>query len=387
VATSSITSIMLSGAAVKPQPFVLERYFAEHEFSARYLLSSSDCDGLPMSEIVALADAESRSLWDTLSLGYTESPGHPLLRAEIARGYTGITAGQVLVGAPEELILVAMSCLLEPGDHVVCTFPAYQSLYELATAMGCDVSFWRPDEEQGWRFDPADLRRAVRPQTKLVVVNFPHNPTGYLTPRDDFAEIVAIVAELGIKLFSDEMYRGLELDSADRLPSACEKYDGAIALTGMSKVYGMAGVRIGWLTTRDADLCARMTAFKDYTTICSSAPSEVLTLIALRARETIVGAHVQRIERNLAALDAFIGRHGRLFSWVRPRAGTVGLLRLPSDVSAAQFAANVLAETGIMIVPSTVFAYGDHHLRVGFGRANLPEVLAVLDDYLEQEYR
>ena len=183
-------------------------------------------------------------------------------------------------------------------------------------------------------------------------------------------------------LFSDEMYRGLELDPAERLPAACELYKGAISLTGMSKVYGMAGTRMGWLVVRDPRRYAELVAFKDYTTICSSAPSEILTLIALRARDAIIAAHRRRVEINLAALDAFLAQWSGLFRWVRPRAGTIGLVRLREGVSAAAFCARVVHEAGIMVLPSTTFDFGDSHVRVGFGRENLPEVLSVLDGYL-----
>jgi aspartate/methionine/tyrosine aminotransferase len=367
---------------VKPKPFALERYFAEYEFSVKYLLSSSDCQGLPMKAVLDLADDETRALWDGLSLGYTEEPGLPALRAEAAATYKGIVADEILTGAPEELIFIAMNCLLQPGDHVVCTFPGYQSLYELAETIGCRVTRWEPNEDAGWHFDPRDLRTMVRPETRLMVVNFPHNPTGSLPSQAEFEEIVGIAAERGITLFSDEMYRSLELDPAERLPAACELYEGAISLTGMSKVYGMAGTRMGWLVVRDPRRYAELLAFKDYTTICSSAPSEILTLIALRARDAIIAAHRRRVEINLAALDAFLAQWSGLFRWVRPRAGTIGLARLREGMSAAAFCARVVHEAGIMVLPSTTFDFGDSHVRVGFGRENLPEVLSVLDGYL-----
>src|SRR5687767_14255499 len=123
-------------------PFKLERYFAKYEFSTRYLLSSSDCDGLMQSELLAAADVECRALWDNLKLGYTESLGHPLLRKEIAQLYEGIDAAEVLVVVPEEGIFIALNALLEKGDHLICTFPAYQSLYEIAGGLGCEITPW-----------------------------------------------------------------------------------------------------------------------------------------------------------------------------------------------------------------------------------------------------
>lgn len=367
---------------MKLNPFQLERYFAQYEFSVKYLLSSSDCDGLTQSEVLALAGADARSLWENLSLGYTESLGHPLLRQEIALLYAGIAPADCLVTVPEEGIFLALNAVLEKGDHVICTFPGYQSLFEVANGLGCEVTRWTPTEEEGWRFDPAALERLARPNTRLIVINFPHNPTGYLPSREDFQTIVEFARDRGINLFSDEMYRWLEYRAEDRLPSACELYDKAVSLCGMSKTFGMAGVRTGWVVTRDEALYAKMASLKDYTTICGSAPSEILSLIALRAKETIVARHLARIERNLALLDAFFCDYQDLFTWVRPRAGTIAFPRLRHAAGAYAFCQKLVAEASIMLLPSTVYDYGDRHLRLGFGRENLPEALAALRKYL-----
>ncbi len=139
-----------------PRPFALERFFSRHEFSARYLLSTSDCQGLAMADLVDGADLDLRRRWGELRLGYTESQGLPELREEIAGLYRRATSAEVLVAAPEEAIFLFMNTLLEPGDHVICTFPGYQSLYELAVSIGCEVTFWEPSEADGWRFDPGE---------------------------------------------------------------------------------------------------------------------------------------------------------------------------------------------------------------------------------------
>jgi aspartate/methionine/tyrosine aminotransferase len=337
---------------------------------------------LALEELLALADDEARALWRDLRLGYTESLGHPLLRAEIAKLYEGAGADDVLTGAPEELIFLAMNCLLEPGDHVIATFPAYQSLHQIAESMGCEVTRWQPDEGRGWLFDPDFVRAHVQSRTKLIVANFPHNPTGALPSRAVFDELVAIAREHDIHLFSDEMYRWLELDAGQRLPAGCEVYDRAVSLSGMSKVFGLAGTRIGWLVTHDSALFDRVASLKDYTTICSSAPSEVLALMGLRARQRIIARHVERIRHNLAALAEFLERRADMFAWVPPRAGTICFPRLLGDVSAELFCRRAVEEAGVMIVPSSVFGWDDRHVRIGLGRAGLPEVLAKLEENL-----
>ena len=362
--------------------FKLERYFAKYEFTTRYLLSSSDCDGLPQKDLLELADTQTRALWDGLALGYTESLGHPLLREEIAELYKGIEDEDVLVIVPEEGIYIAMQSILQPGDDVICTFPGYQSLYQVAENAGCEVTLWKPEEENGWRFNPDFLEENVKPNTKLLVFNFPHNPTGYLPNKADYQRILAFAKAHDLYVFSDEMYRLLEMDENNRLPSACEIYEKAVSLFGMSKTFGMAGARIGWLATQDNGLFKQIAAYKDYTTICNSAPSEILSIIGLRAKDVIITSHLKRIERNLVLLDGFLERHTDLFEWTRPIAGTIGFPRIKATEGALAFCQKLVEEAGIMLLPSTVYDYDDQHVRLGFGRENFPEGLRKIDEWL-----
>ncbi len=390
-----------------PRPFALERYFARHEFSARHLLSTSDCQGLPMADLIAGADPDLRRRWETLRLGYTESQGLPELREEIAALYRGATPAQVLVAAPEEAVFLFMNALLEPGDHVICTFPGYQSLYELALSIGCEVTFWEAVEAEGWGFPPDRLEKCLRPQSKLVICNFPHNPTGALPTREDFARMLTAAGSVGAWVLCDEMYRLLESAEEIRLPAAVDEYERAVSLSGMSKVFGLAGLRIGWVVTHDQALLERMGLLKDYTTICSSAPGELLALMALRSREQILRTHRDRVRRNIESASEFFVRHAARLLWVPPRGGTVCFPRLlrgdaeapaPGDrrvdpagrtpgEGTEAFCARVLQDTGVLLLPSTVYEYGDEHFRLGLGREDFAEGLDVLDAYLSERHR
>jgi len=372
---------------MKIPPFKLERYFAEYEFSSQYLLSSSDCESLSLSELIARADPETLKLWDELKLGYTESAGHLLLRNVIAETYAGIVPESTVVAAPEEAIFLLMHALLESGDHVVCTFPGYQSLYEVARSIGCEVSFWEPDEAQGWRFAIDKLAGTLKPNTKLVVVNFPHNPTGCLPERDDFQAIVDLVREQGAYLLSDEMYRYLELDKGTTLPAGCEMYERAVSLSGLSKTYGLPGLRIGWLASQASEVLARVQELKDYTTICNSAPSEILAIAALRQRSGIIREQCERIRRNVAILDTFFDEHQDWFTWNRPKGGSVCFPRMLAVEDTQAFCGELLADTGILLVPSSQFQYGEQHVRIGYGRDDLAQVLELFAEYLEQRLR
>lgn len=365
-------------------PFKLERYLANYEFSAPYLLCCSDCQPLGRKELLDMADEESLELWENLSLGYTDCLGHPLLREEIARLYDPLTLEDVLVLCPEEGIFIAMNALLKAGDHVIVTFPGYQSLYEIARSRGCEVTRWLPGEqEEGWRFDVDFLEGAVRANTRLIVVNFPHNPTGALPSKDDFQRIVEIARAKDIYLFSDEMYRFLEYDETDRLDPPCTIYDKAISLCGMSKSFALAGLRLGWLATRDKELLERCLLLKDYTTICSSAPSEILGLMALRAGDRIVSRNREIIGNNLALLEDFFSRHPGLFTWRQPAAGPITLVRTAIAGGAEKFCDDLVTQKGVLLLPSRVYDYGDGHFRIGFGRSNLTQALPLLEEYLE----
>ncbi|MBI4226203.1 aminotransferase class I/II-fold pyridoxal phosphate-dependent enzyme [Candidatus Roizmanbacteria bacterium] len=370
---------------MKIKPFKLERYFARYEFSAKYLLSSSDCDGLNQKELLDMADNEMKSVWEKLTLGYTESLGNPLLRIEAAKLYSGVNLDDVLIIVPEEGIFIALNIILNQGDHVICTFPGYQSLYEIAESLGCEVTKWLPEENNGWKFNIDFLKQNVKSNTKLLIVNFPHNPTGFLPSIKEYTEIINFAKERNIYIFSDEMYRYLEQSEKDRLPSACEIYDKSVSLFGMSKTFGMAGVRIGWLVVRDKQKYLEMARFKDYMTICSSAPSEILSIIALRAKKEIIERHISRIKRNLNLLDDFFIRQEKFFQWIKPRAGTIGFPKLKKNVSASEFCQKVVKEAGIMLLPSTVYDFDDCHFRIGFGRENMSQVLKKFEEYLAKK--
>lgn len=371
---------------MKIKPFELERYFAKYEFSVKYLLSSSDCDGLSLLEILSWSDSETKKLWNNLRLGYTESLGLPLLRQEIAKIYKGISTEEVLIVAPQEGIFIALNSLLDEGDHVICTWPGYQSLYEIPNSLGCKVDKWIPSEKDNWKFDLTSLEEKINSDTKLIIFNFPHNPTGYLPTKEEFQKIINIAKKYDLYIFSDEMYRFLELNPMERLPSSCEIYEKAISLFGMSKTFGMAGIRIGWLITKNKELYQKMATFKDYTTICSSAPSEILSLIALRAKEKIIDKHLNTIKKNLIILDGFFQKYDKFFNWIKPRAGTIGFPKILFNENSFNFCEQVITDTNIMLLPSTVYDYNDKHFRLGFGRENMPEALVELEKYLKKKF-
>ena len=216
-----------------------------------------------------------------------------------------------------------------------------------------------------------------------MVVNLPHNPTGYLAPRALFDRLIEICREHGLILFCDEVYRGLEYDPADRLPAACDAYKNAVSLGVMSKSFGLAGLRLGWVASHNREILAAMANYKDYTTICNSAPSEYLAAIAIRHRDAVVGRNLDIIRGNLALLDDFFERFSNQLTWVRPKAGSIAFPRTAADSNGGtKLFGDLLEKKGLLIAPGSNFGHDDNNFRIGFGRATMAEALGVFSDYL-----
>ncbi len=362
--------------------FILERYFAEFEFAAKYLLSSSDCEPLAMQKLLNMADPEALGLWSNLKLSYTESLGIPALREEIACMYDGVQPDQVMVTNPEEGIFISMQTLLNEGDEVITTFPGYQSLYEIAVSKGCKVGRWEPDDNN--QFSVGELESLLTDKTRMLVINFPHNPTGAHLSRSDFDRVISMVEERNILLFSDEMYRFLEYKEDDRLPSVCEVYKNSLTLCGMSKSFALPGLRLGWLIVHDPEIISRLQSYKDYTTICPPGPSEILSLIALRNRKRIVERNLEIIGKNIDLMEEFAVRNPHFIRWIAPKAGSVAFPEIFVRYEVEYFCRCLTKKTGAMLLPSSVYGYEKNRVRIGLGRSDFELGLKVLEEFVRK---
>jgi aspartate/methionine/tyrosine aminotransferase len=365
------------------KPFKLERYFAKYEFSTKYLLSSSDCDGYSMESVLNCATAEEKEMWDSITLGYTDSQGGLPLREAIVRQYQTITPEEVFVLSPGEANFILMNVMLKRGDHVVCMAPAYQSLYQVCKSIGCNISWWKPDHEEAWDYSPETLKSLITDKTKLLIVNFPHNPTGFIPTRNQLDEIIAIARARNILIFSDEMYHQLVHEPSRQIPSICDLYENSITLWGMAKSFGMAGLRLGWVATKNRELLQKMMQFKDYLSICNNPMSETLSLIALNHKEQFIEPNITKIIQNKAIFEKFAKKTEGLLQFSSPIAGSTAFVKINTP-KALDYSEKLVKETGIMLVPSEMFEYGRRHLRIGFGRENMAEVLAVWEKYINK---
>ncbi|MDR2010315.1 MAG: aminotransferase class I/II-fold pyridoxal phosphate-dependent enzyme [Bacteroidales bacterium] len=362
---------------MKIESFKLERYFAEYEFSTKYLLSSSDCDGYSLEYILNCADTNELKLWHELKFGYTDSAGSLFLREAISAQYQNISENDVLVMSPGEANFILMNVVLNEGDEVICTGPAYQSLYQIAKDLGCNIKFWYPASGTTYFYDTSDLKRLITKRTKLLIINFPHNPTGFIPSESELNEIINIARINNILLFSDEMYHQLVHDRNSNIPSVCDLYENSVSLWGMAKSFGLAGLRLGWIATKRHDLIEKIVSFKDYLTICNNAAGEVLSYIALKHKEKFIEPNIEKIVRNKHIFMNFVNHNSDLLEFSETKAGSTALVKLKIHCSAYKYSEKLVKETGIMLVPSEMFEYGDKHVRIGFGRENFPEILNV----------
>ena len=357
--------------------FRLEAFLSKWEFSGRHHLTASDAQTLSVSELVALADAEDRKAWDELALGYTQTSGDPGLRQAIADTFERIEAEDVVCFAgAEEGLYLAMHALLGASDHAVVATPNYQAAETVPLSI-CQVTGVALDPDDAWSLDLDAVAAAIEPNTRVVSVCFPNNPTGVVIDEASFRRLAELCDERGVHLFSDEVYRGLERDPVRTLPQAADLSERALSLNVMSKALGLPGLRIGWIACRDRDVLSRLERAKHYTSICNSAPSEVLARIALRARERILARNLGIICANLPRFEAFFAQFPDLFEWKPPDGGCVCFPRYMGPDGVEAFCTALVEEAGVVTLPASIYRSEltptpTDRFRIGIGR-EIPE--------------
>lgn len=370
--------------------FHLEVYFSRWEFAAKYVLAASDAESLALGDLLAMGTEEDRTAFERLGLGYVPTWGGDELRRAIAGTYAHLQPEDVLAyaGAEEGLYWLLQEAA-GPGDHIILTVPNYQSMESVALATGAQVSGLALRPENGWALDLDDLKRLLRPSTRLVAVNFPNNPSGAVPDHASFQGLVDLCEARGIRLFCDEVHRGLELDPSRRLPQAADLSPTAVSLNVMSKSYGLAGLRVGWLATRDRSLLARLERRKHYTSICNSAPGEFLSTLALRQGESIQARNRAIIAHNLPLFDAFFARWPECFDWERPQGGCICFPRYKGQEGVETFCRELVEQEGVFLAPASLFGSSlaevpQDRFRVGVGRSNPEEALEAFARFMQR---
>jgi len=367
---------------MKINDFKLEVFFGKYEFTAPYLLTQSDCASMSIDEVLAL-EPGSKERFLNEGLGYTEVPGSPELREVISGLYQTMTADNILVHAgAQEPIFNFMNVLLDKEDHVITQYPIYQSLFEVANAIGCGVSKWSLEMSgNGWTMDIDKLESMIQSNTKLIIINSPNNPTGFTFSEEELKRIIEIAKKHDIYVFCDEVYKGVELDGIKR-PWFADCYEKGISLGVMSKAYGLAGLRIGWLATKDKELLERLTKMKHYTSICCSAPSEFIATIALKNSDKLLNRNTKIIENNLVIAESFFSKYKKLFNYSRPMAGPIAFIEMNLETPIEKLCVDLVEDAGVLLLPSSIYGFEGQYFRMGFGRDNFEESLKQFENYL-----
>ncbi|QIE46096.1 pyridoxal phosphate-dependent aminotransferase [Pseudohalocynthiibacter aestuariivivens] len=369
--------------------FRLETHFAKWEFNARYHLTASDAESITLSELLAMAKHEDRADFENMWLGYTETWGAPDLRAEIAGTFAGRNADDILCFAgASEGIFAANTVLLEKDDHAIVVTPNYQSHETMPLAI-CEATGVPLDPTDNWSLDIDRVRDAIRPNTRLVTINFPHNPTGAILPLDRYRALIELCRKHGIWILHDEIFHGLGPSGATHLPFVADEYERGLSLGVMSKSYGLPGLRIGWIACQDHEVLARMERLKHYLSICNSGPSERLARIALTVRDQLLARNCAIVDENLPKWEAFFARYPDLFEFTRPDGSCMGYPRYLGADGVEAFARSLVEDSGVLVLPSTIYssdlgATPDDRFRIGFGRTGLDEGLAALEAHIKR---
>ena len=371
---------------MKIRDFKLECYFNLYEFTAPHLLTQSDCESMTTRELLAYEPGSEEGFMDQW-LGYSETPGDPELRDEIARLYKTMKRENVLVfhGA-QEAIFDYMNVVLDEGDHMIAMFPNYQSAYELANSIpGCSFSKWTlKDEGDHWSLDFDELEELIQPNTKLIAVNSPNNPTGYTLTNEEIERLCEICRKHDLYLFSDEVYKGIELDGEKRDWMA-DHYDKCLSLGVLSKSYGLAGLRVGWLVGKDLELLDKIAKFKNYLSICDAAPAEYLARIAVRHTDELCQRSLDLIKENKKLMDEFFDRHKDLFQPMKLQAGPVAFHKLLLDMPVKDFCQMAVDKKGVLLLPAEIYETEGQYFRVGYGRKGVPAAIEAFEEFLYEE--
>jgi aspartate/methionine/tyrosine aminotransferase len=379
----------VSTAGISRLPeFRLETYFSRWEFAARYHMTASDAETLTVAELLALGTEDDGREFAELPLRYPETRGTDRLRAAIAATYDTCTPDDVLAFAgAEEALYWVMQVLAGPGDHIVMTVPSYQAMETVPLIGGAEITGVPLDEFDGWRLDLDAVRAALRPATKVVAVSVPNNPTGAVPDHATWRALIELCEERGLRLVSDEVHRGLELDRSRTLPQAVDRSATAVSINVMSKSYGLPGLRVGWVACHDHALLETLERHKHYTSICNAAPSEFLAAVALRAGERIQERNRGIVAANLPAFDAFFAAHEDLFDWAHPDGGCVAFPRYRGADGVEAFCRDLVEQAGVLLLPASLFAskiaaVPADRFRIGVGRRDPEPALAAVDRFL-----
>ena len=357
--------------------FLVDAYFTEH--TAALSMGSSDPETLTPADIHLDFTKYKDSLFE-----YALGQGFLPLREKLATLYDTVSADELaVVNGGEEAIYVTMRSLLSPGDEVLIQTPSYQSLSVVAESFGCRMRPVPSRFESGWRFDIDAFGAALTPATRMMVLNYPHNPTGACLTEDDMTAIVRFCREHELILVSDEAYRFLTIEPGYSTASFADRYENAVALGSFSKTFASPGLRLGWIATKNPVLMRKILAYRHFTSTCTNLPCQWIGSELLDHKNAVIARSNAIVQENARRLARFIAAFPEHFAYVPPAGATMAYVKLLGNRSATQFADSVRRATGVLLIPSSVLEDADDFLRIGLCRRSFAECVRRVSRYLE----
>lgn len=357
----------------------------QYETKCKYNVAETCCASISIDQLRDLSEDKNKQVFDTARiLNYGAIRGSDELRNNLARLYSAKVTNPLPVenilttpGAIQANYLAAYA-LVGPGDHVICHYPTYQSLYEVPKQLGAEVDLWKAKPENNWVPAIEELKALIKPNTKLIILNNPNNPTGAVLGKTFLQEVISIASEKNITIMGDEVYRPLfhSISPLDKEfpPSLLSMgYNNVVVTGSMSKAYSLAGIRIGWIASRSSDLIEKIAAARHYTTISVSYFDEQVAAYALHPStvHNLLARNIQLAKTNLALLEKFVIKNEDECEWVKPTAGTTAFIKFHREgkpVDSVDFCKKLLEATGVMFVPGST-CFGDEfkgYVRIGF---------------------
>ena len=346
------------------EKFAMERWQSQWENRVRYNLSESGVHPMQLKELIS--EDMLQDLWNQ-RLGYIQTNGSEELRSVIALMYPGADIDNILVtNGSAEANLIVLLALLNPGDEVAFMLPNYMQMWGVARGLGINVKpFWLKETDK-WQIDLQELNRLITPRTKMIIVCNPNNPTGAVLTEEELDEICRMADKVGAWVLSDEVYRGAEVEGGLR-PGLWGRYERTLITSGLSKAYGLPGLRIGWVAG-PTDAIAKCWSYHDYTSICASSISDTLARVALNPpmRKKILERARGIIRGNLPVLKDWVAGHSDHLSLIEPRAGAIAFVKYSLKINSTELAQRLLNEKSVLIVPGDHFGM-DGYMRIGYG--------------------
>jgi aspartate/methionine/tyrosine aminotransferase len=346
------------------KPFLLDVWLDQYEHGIEFNLAASTGPSWTVNDVLALGGDETRHAFLNHQLVYGHPAGNDSLREAIAE-MEGVSpdAVQIVTGASEALVAL-MWLAAEPGANVVLPLPGFTTFSALPESLGLEIRYYRVNRENGFRIDVDEIRHLVDSKTKLILVNNPHNPTGATVSDSDMEALHAFTADRGVQLISDQVYHpiyhGERTKSAARLPHAT-------VISDLSKAFSIPGVRTGWMIEHDAKRREQYWTARAYFSVCNSTTGEILSEIAIRKRDLVLGRTQEVAARNLKILDRFMKEHADVLGWIPPQGGMTAFPWMASGENARPFC-QAATERGILLAPGDCFD-SPPHFRIGFAAA------------------